>query len=159
VNLLDLGDGAAILLDVVAWTVLGTLAGYVGHRLPTSWLARDRGPLRLAPVEHGGSWYARRLRIKAWKDRLPEAGGLFRGGTSKRHLVTTDPAGLAAFAAETRRAEWVHWALLAVTPAFVLWNPPALSVVMVTYGVAANLPCLVVQRYNRARVTALLARR
>ena len=158
-NLFDLSDGVAVAVDVVAWAVLGTLAGYVGHRLPPEWLARDRGPLRLAPFEARGTWYARRLRIKRWKDRLPEAGGLFRGGTSKRRLVTTDPVGLAAFAAETRRAEWVHWALLAATPAFVLWNPPALAAVMVAYGLVANVPCLLVQRYNRARITATLTRR
>lgn len=157
-NLAEFTDRQAALMDVLAWAVLGTVAGYVGHRLPTAWLRRDRGPLGLRRFERGGGWYQHRLRIKRWKDRLPEAGGLFRGGVSKRSLLTPDRDGLEAFAMATRRAEIVHWALIAVAPLFVLWNPWWLAGVMVLYALGANGPCLLVQRYNRARVQTALDR-
>lgn len=157
-NLLDLSDRQAVLVDIVAWAVLGTLIGYLGHRLPDRRLARDRGPLRLRGFERGGTWYARRLGIKRWKVRLPEAGAVFGGGVSKRRLDGHRPEDLAAFAIETRRAELVHWGLLLVTPLFALWNPWPLFAVMALYAVVANGPCLLVQRYNRARVDAALAR-
>jgi len=142
------------LFDAACWAVWSTICGYVAHRLPPSWLAR---PTRSSPerVER----FERRLRIKAWKGVLPEAGSLFRGGFSKRRLDSHDPAYLERFAIETRRAEVAHWSILALGPLFFAWNPWWLAVVMVAYAVVANVPCIAVQRYNRARLGVLLARR
>ena len=77
----------------------------------------------------------------------------------KRHVGGRDVAALERFAAETRRAEYGHWAAMACGPLFVLWNPPAVAAVMVAYGVGVNVPFIAIQRYNRARVSRLLARR
>src|SRR5690606_31478651 len=100
-----------------------------------------------------------RLAIRRWKDRLPELGGTFRGGVSKRSLASRTTADLDRLVAETRRAELVHWAIPAITPLFLLWNPPALFAAMVAYAVVANVPCLVVQRYNRGRLQRVFDRR
>ena len=48
---------------------------------------------------------------------------------------------------------------MAASPLFVLWNPPIASVLLIGYGVVANLPFIVIQRYNRQRVTRVLAAR
>lgn len=154
------GDGRwlIILVDCVVWAVWGTAVGYAGHRRPLerldhdSWLTRIRGWER-----EGRTW--ERLGIRRWKDRLPEAGSFFGGGMSKRALPGRDPDDLARFAAETRRAEWVHWVVMAIIPVFALWNPPVLLVAMALYGVVANVPCIVVQRFNRARIQRVLRRR
>jgi glycosyl-4,4'-diaponeurosporenoate acyltransferase len=152
------GDWPLALLDALVWGLLSVAAGYWGYRRSPARLARD-GPLtRLRAFERDGRWYERWLRIRSWKDRVPEAGGAFAGGLSKRHLPGRDPALLERFVAETRRAEGVHAALLVAAPLFLLWNPLWLGLVMVAYGVVANLPCLLIQRYNRARLLRLLAR-
>ena len=103
--------------DAALWAVWSAGCGYVAHRLPASTLARD-GPLRLRGVERDGRVYERVLRIKAWKDALPEAGSLFRGGFSKRRLRRHDRDYLEQFRIETRRAEWTHWAILSLSPVF-----------------------------------------
>ena len=90
---------------------------------------------------------------------MPEAGGLFRGGVSKRQLPAYDVPGLQLFARETRRAELGHWWALCCGPLFVLWNPPLAAGLLVGYGVAVNLPFIAIQRYNRFRVEALVERR
>jgi glycosyl-4,4'-diaponeurosporenoate acyltransferase len=98
------------------------------------------------------------LRIKRWKDRLPEAGALFAGGFSKRDLTSHDRAHLERFAAETRRAEAVHWMILAtvvVFPLFVVWYALIPNVI---YALAANVPFIMIQRYNRARLERIIAR-
>jgi glycosyl-4,4'-diaponeurosporenoate acyltransferase len=41
---------------------------------------------------------------------------------------------------------------------FGLWNPPWAVAVMFIYATVANVPCLLVQRYNRARLLDALAR-
>jgi glycosyl-4,4'-diaponeurosporenoate acyltransferase len=76
---------------------------------------------------------------------------------SKRVLRSRSSADLRRLVAETRRAELVHWVIPAIVPVFVVWNPPTLTAAMVAYAVVANLPCLVVQRYNRGRLLRVLA--
>ena len=39
---------------------------------------------------------------------------------------------------------------------FALWNPPLAAALLITYGVAVNLPFIAIQRYNRFRVAALI---
>ena len=142
-------------LNAVAWGGWSAAAGYLAHRRPTSAFAKDRALYRLRGFERG-DLYERRLRIKRWKDRLPEAGALFTGGFSKRSVRTKDRATLERFVIETRRAEWAHWLIIGATPFFLIWNPWWVEPFMVLYALVANLPCLLVQRYNRGRLERLL---
>lgn len=148
-----------VVVDIVAWGVFHAATGYAAHRLGDERLSRDGWLLRERGFEAGGQWYRRRLRIGRWKDRLPEAGALFAGGVSKRQLPALDADGLELFVRETRRAELGHWWAMACAPLFVLWNPPLAAGLLLTYGVLVNLPFIVIQRYNRVRTQALLARR
>ena len=109
-------------------------------------------------MERDGALY-QALRIRRWKDRLPEAGAFFAGGISKRHLPGRARGGLERFVVETRRAELGHWLAAAAGPLFVLWNPPGVAAVLVAYGVAVNLPFIAIQRYNRLRVERVLRAR
>jgi glycosyl-4,4'-diaponeurosporenoate acyltransferase len=147
-----------IVVDVVAWGVFHSATGYAAHRLGDRRLGADGWLLRARGFETGGRWYRRRLRIDRWKDRLPDAGDLFRGGLSKRHLPAYDAAGLERFARETRRAELAHWWAMGCGPLFVLWNPPLATGLLVAYGVVVNLPFVLVQRYNRFRIEAIVGR-
>jgi glycosyl-4,4'-diaponeurosporenoate acyltransferase len=151
-------SGAIVALDALVWAAWSATVGYAAHRLPLCRLDHDGPVTRLRAWERGGRVYER-LGIRRWKDRLPEFGAVFRGGTSKRSLPSRDAPHLPRFAAETRRAEIVHWAIPLVTPLFVLWNPAWLVGVMVAYAVVANAPCLMVQRYNRGRLLRVLTRR
>lgn len=154
--LVDLPIGVLVLVDAGAWFLISLLVGYAANRLPDRRLDHDTALTRLRPWEHGGRVYERRLRIVRWKDAMPEAGNLFRGGYDKRVVRRAD---LPRYVIETRRAEYTHWGILLAAPLFVLWNPWGLWLAMVAYAVIANVPCLVIQRYNRARVLRILARR
>lgn len=148
-----------IAVDVAAWGVFHAATGYAAYRLDAGRLSRDGWLLRPRRFEDDGRWYRRRLRVHRWKDRVPEAGGLFRGGISKRQLPAYDVRGLQLFARETRRAELAHWWAMSCGSAFVLWNPPLAAGLLFGYGVLVNLPFIVIQRYNRFRIQALIARR
>ncbi|MBC7558277.1 MAG: hypothetical protein H7270_02780 [Dermatophilaceae bacterium] len=145
-----------IAVDVIAWGALHAGTGYAAHRLGDSRLSRDGWLLRPRHFEVGGQWYPRRLRIHRWKDKVPEAGDLFRSGVSKRQLPSYDVAGLQLFVRETRRAELTHWWAMGCGPLFVLWNPPLAAGLLIAYGVGINLPFIVIQRYNRFRTQALV---
>jgi glycosyl-4,4'-diaponeurosporenoate acyltransferase len=45
--------------------------------------------------------------------------------------------------------------MLLTAPVFCLWNPTWAFLILLTYGLLANLPCIATQRYNRARLLAL----
>jgi glycosyl-4,4'-diaponeurosporenoate acyltransferase len=149
--------GTAVLVDAVIWAGWGMAVGLVAARLPHIAFSRDHWPTRIRPWEdHGRTWVW--LGVRRWKDRLPEAGALF-GSLSKRNLPGRTEAGLRAFAAETRRAEYVHWVALGPLVAMPWWNPWWLTAIMAVYAAAANGPCIVVQRYNRGRIGNLVQAR
>lgn len=154
----ELAVWAVVAANVAFWAVVHAATGYLVHRLPAARLAGDGWLWRARRAERDGRLYEH-LRIRAWKDRLPEAGALFAGGTAKRHLPDRTTAGLARFAIETRRAELGHWLALVAGPVAVLWNPPVGAAAMVGYGVVVNLPFIAIQRYNRQRIQRILVRR
>lgn len=149
---------AMLTTDIVAWGLIHAGTGYVAHRLPLSFCERETWLTRPRWFERSRRLW-RVLRVHQWKDRLPEAGDVFRGGVSKRHLPSRDDDGLLAFAAMTRRAEMGHWMAAAASPVFVLWNPPWIAIVMLAYGFGVNAPFIAIQRYNRLRVDAVMGRR
>lgn len=150
--LVELGFWGTLAADVIGWALVHAGAGYAAHRLPARRLQSDGWLLRVRPFEPRAY---RRLAIRRWKDRLPEAGAVFAGGIGKRRL----PDSIDTFTRETRRAELAHWWALMAGPAFALWNPLRGVVLMVTYGVLVNAPFIAIQRYNRYRAQRLLARR
>ncbi|MGQ0615605.1 MAG: hypothetical protein ACT4PW_01215 [Acidimicrobiia bacterium] len=147
-----------VVLDVAVWGAWSAVVGYWGHRRPPQAFAGNRRLYRLRRWERGGRFYEERLRIKDWKDRLPDAGAFFAGGMSKRALPGKGIEALSRFEIETRRAEWAHWVIMLAVPVFVIWNYWWVVPVMAGYAVAANGPCVAVQRYNRARLEHLLDR-
>jgi len=149
---------AVVALDAAVWAAWSAAVGLVASRQPVERFDHDNWLTRGRHAERAGHTYER-LGIRRWKDRLPEAGDLFRGGVSKRRIPAAADGGLARFAAETRRAEWGHVTCAACAPLFALWNPPWIAVVMIGYGVAVNAPFVAVQRYNRLRTSRALARR
>lgn len=149
---------ALVVVDVVAWAGFHALTGYAVHRAPLRWFEHDTWVTRPRRWERDGRAYER-LRIRRWKDRVPEAGDVFRGGVSKRGVPRAADGGLVRLAAETRRAEWGHLLCASCGPLFALWNPLPVAAVMVVYGVAVNVPFIAIQRYNRVRITRALGRR
>ncbi len=144
-----------LVANILGSVVVHSLTGLYVHRLPVARLQRDGWLLRPRRWEQGGAIYQRWFSIRHWKDHLPEAGALFAGGISKRHLS----GDLGRFVVETRRAERGHWMAMAASPVFALWNPPLGVALMVGYGVVVNAPFIVVQRYNRQRAQGVLTSR
>lgn len=155
----SIGTMAWILWVSGLWFAIGLASGLAVHLLPLGFVGRDTWVTRLRGWEHDGRFYRRRLAIGRWKDRLPEAGDMFSGGFSKRHIRDRSTPLLVRFAAETRRAEYVHWANALAGPLFFAFFPLWAGVVMTAFGLVVHLPFVCIQRYNRARLLRTLARR
>jgi glycosyl-4,4'-diaponeurosporenoate acyltransferase len=150
--------GAQVVAITAAWAAWSILVGYAAHRLPTRRLRPEAWPWRTTRWERRGRVY-RLLGVRRWKDRLPEAGACFEGGVSKRHLGGSDATHLQRFGTETVRAELTHWVVTALGPAMFLLFEPVVAALNCVFAVVANGPCIVVQRYNRARIGRILAHR
>ncbi|WP_424765494.1 glycosyl-4,4'-diaponeurosporenoate acyltransferase [Paenibacillus sp. sgz302251] len=151
---------------IVVWLAnVGGLAGMpilislLFIRLPDRYFTQDGGMTKLLAFERSGKWYERTLAIHRWKNRLPDGGAWLKGGFHKKRLSTRDNSYMKQFELETRRGEWAHWCMLLVTPIFMLWNEGWSAFIVLVYALAANLPCIFVQRYNRARFIRLMFRR
>jgi glycosyl-4,4'-diaponeurosporenoate acyltransferase len=152
---IELSTGWVVALNVAGWPVLQLGFAWLFTRLPAAWFA----PGAAHTWEPGPRCYERVFGIKHWKDWLPDGARWFGGVFAKGSLAGRDPAYLRRFMGETRRGELCHWSALACAPVFFLWNPWWADLVMASYAVLANLPCILVQRYNRLRLRRLLARR
>jgi glycosyl-4,4'-diaponeurosporenoate acyltransferase len=140
-----------LLSSALFWLLISLLVGLVANRLPPQWLQTDP-PLHQLPAP------ARTPVIRAWKRWIPDAGPALPGGIAKARLVARDPAILQRLVIETRRAELVHWALWPAALITALWLPPAGLLGNLLFATLFNLPCLLVQRFNRRRVLRCLAR-
>ena len=150
----------AQMAGAAAWWAASSFAvGRLAHAIDTSRLQSMGGPTRLFGFEEGGRIYERAFRIRSWKGRLPEAGDLFEGGFNKKSLASLEPGTLERYMAETKRAELTHMALVPLALVPLAWTDGWEMGVVVAYTLAANLPFIAVQRYNRARLLRLEQRR
>lgn len=144
-----------VAVNVLGWPAIQLAVAWLFMRLPAgsfdpqSWLCRPR------MWEAGGRLYERVFAVKLWKRRLPDAAPWFRGGFAKKNLSAADPSYVSRFIGETCRGECAHWTMMLAAPLFFLWNPWWADLIMVAYAIAANLPCILVQRYNRLRLSRL----
>jgi len=152
--LIELPIAWTVVLNVGGWLVIQVGLAWAFTRMPAEWFIPDK-PFAW---ERNGRFYERFFAIKRWKDRLPDAAGWFAGGFAKGILTGKGADYWQRFIRETWRGELCHWCAIACAPVFFLWNPWWGDLIIVAYAVAANLPCILAQRYNRARLLRLVAR-
>ncbi len=155
-RMIVLSTSATIIVDVCAWLLLHIgiskwLTGWDVSRFnPGRWLYRERR------WEEGGLFYKRVFRVQRWKKWLPDAAPWFKGGLAKKNLPPLSRDSLERFIVETCRGELAHWISMGMAPIFFFWNLPWVGGLMILYALAANLPCIITQRYNRVRLSHLL---
>ncbi len=117
--LIDLPPVWIIVLNVGGWLAIQLGLAWVFTKMPIHWF----NPAALCKWEHNGKFYERVLRIKKWKDWLPDAAKWFGSGFAKGALTGTSRAYLERFARETWRSELCHWTAIACTPVFLSLEP------------------------------------
>jgi len=143
-----------VVFNVFGWLFIQLGLAWAFTNMPSTWFM----PGKTRKWEQEGRFYERMFNIKRWKGRLPDAAGWFSGGFAKRTLTRSDPNHLRRFICETWRGELCHWAAMGCVPLFFLWNPWWGDLVIIFYAAVANLPCILAQRYNRARFQRCIGR-
>lgn len=102
--------------------------------------------------EQNGKWYAKNLKIKSWKDKLPQHIG--KNGFSKAHITHMSIDYLNEFIFETCRAEWNHSYSCLFAVVTLIISPLNVGLFLACLTFAINLPFIAIQRYNRFRLIA-----
>jgi glycosyl-4,4'-diaponeurosporenoate acyltransferase len=150
--LLNLPTLPTILLDIATWLIIHMGVSYLMTHIPLSsfdagfWLYKQR------KWEKNGKIYVRTFRLKKWKKKLPDGAALFKKGFQKKHFKGIDNIYLDNFIRETCRAELTHLIMFLLSPVFFIWNIWWVGIVMIIYAILVNLPCIIIQRYNRIRL-------
>jgi glycosyl-4,4'-diaponeurosporenoate acyltransferase len=150
--LLNLPTLPTILLDIATWLIIHMGVSYLMIHIPLSsfdagfWLYKQR------KWEKNGKIYVRTFRLKKWKKKLPDGAALFKKGFQKKHFKGIDNIYLDNFIRETCRAELTHLIMFLLSPVFFIWNIWWVGIVMIIYAILVNLPCIIIQRYNRIRL-------
>lgn len=136
---------------------LGVLSHFIGQALPRRWFHGDGWWFRQAAWEQNGRIYER-LHIRRWKTRLPDKSRVVKSMIPKRLEGKTNTRKLETLVQETCVAEVVHLALFLVSPSIYRFCRNGIGVVFsVLFGVG-NLPFVLIQRYNRPKLLALMER-
>lgn len=146
-----------ILLTFVVMGVIQVAAALVCINLPDRFFDPDAFLFRSHGFERNGQIYQTLFKVKLWKHLLPDGAAAWKKrGFRKKKLDNLSEENLERYLVESARGELTHW--LAILPFWVFgfFTPPEVVPMMLAYALVINLPCILVQRYNRPRIKQLL---
>lgn len=156
-RILFLSDTWTILLCFLVWLCLQTGFAFFCLFLPNRYFAPDGLIFRSHCWEKEGQIYEKLFNVKRWKHLLPDGGMVWKKrGFRKKKLESFSKDSLNRFLIESSRGEMTHWLPIFFFWIFWLFTPPMVPWIMLIYALLANMPCIIVQRYNRPRVQRVL---
>ena len=130
----------------------------LGRLLPKGLFSADRIPFRCFSFENGGKIYNRLFKVKKWQNKVPDMSRIFPFLMQEKKVKRSLQQDLPAMITETCIAEWIHGLLcILAIPCIFLWPGPGGICFTVLY-ILGNLPFMIIQRYNRPRLTAIRRR-
>lgn len=146
-----------IILDTILWFIIHMGISKIGLIIPDRWFDK---PLPKAINKHSIQMfvYTNIFFVPKYKKFLPDGGAWFKSGFAKKKLKEKNVTYYETFLRETRRAEWTHYLQIIPVPIFLLFNPINAFYILIIYALLANMPCVLVQKYNQIRFTNLLVK-
>lgn len=143
-----------LLMSIAYVAVIGILSHYIGESLPRRLFGEYKFPFRTYKWERDGKIY-NRLKIKKWKNRLPDMSRVMRDMLPKKVTYDATSADIDALIKETCVAECVHyWLCLFAVGIYLIWKN-YVGVILALVFVACNIPFMMIQRYNRPHLIKL----
>ena len=140
------------------WAIIQVWPSLMCFKLPERLLDEDHWLYRTKNWERDGRIYEKFFKVRKWKHRIPDAGSFFKFGFPKKTLKSSSKKYLKKFLLEMNRAEWMHLMAILHAPIFFFSNLWWIGTIMTFNVLAVNLPCVILQRYNRPRILKTLKR-
>ena len=145
------------LYSVIYVAILGILSHVIGEALPRRWCLWGKFPYRAWKWEKNGKIYDA-LKIRAWKDRMPDKSRVVKSMVPKRVGACPTSASVYRLIEETCVAEAVHACLcLLAFPICFFWDG-AVGLLFAMIFILCNIPFIMIQRYNRPALVSLAER-
>lgn len=148
-----------LLLVFILWGSCQLGAVLICLNLPDRFFSPDAFFFKSHPFEKEGRIYNDIFQVYRWKHLLPDGSKVWKKrGFKIKTLDSFSEENLNRFLIESVRSETTHW--LAIFPFWFFWlfTPPVVPLILLAYGLIANGPCIIAQRYNRPRVRRQLQR-
>lgn len=143
---------------VLYLAAIGVGGFLLGRVLPKGMFNAERFPYRPFGWERQGAVYDA-LGVRRWKERVPDMSAILPKLMPSKHMPANASSGdLLLMIRETCVAEFIHGLLCAAGfGCAAIWRGWgwALSVL---YALVGNVPYIVIQRYNRPKLTRILRR-
>ena len=130
-------------------------ASYVVNLLSYKTLSRIYPLLKTRKIERNGEIYESVFHIKSWKDYIPAIGSFDKKKITKVKLTKEY---ISQYLLESLRAELCHIGAILFALIILTLTVPSLSILIVGYTALLNIPCILIQRFNRPRFERILIR-
>lgn len=157
--IVELSGTVLIVSDIIVWFVLHIGISVALLKVPFSFFEKKNRLFHFYSWEKEGEFWQTYFCVQSWKDKLPDGATLFKMGFKKKYLREITDTYFDEFIVESKRAELNHWLLLVPAPLFFLWNPTWAGWLIIFYALLVNIPFIIIQRYNRARLERIQLRR
>jgi glycosyl-4,4'-diaponeurosporenoate acyltransferase len=144
-----------IIIDILAWLLIQLSIAKLSLKISSKFL-KEFKLFKVLKFEEEPSIYQTIFKIRYWKDKLPEGSKIVNAKTSKKQLDNSKQEYLNDFLIEINRGELAHWLQIIPAPLFFLFNLEWVGWLMIVYALAFNLPFIMIQRFNRARLIRVL---
>lgn len=139
--------GVVVILSQVLASVLVNSMSY-------STLEKFRHHLKPMAWEKNGKTYEKLFRVREWKDYVPSISAF-----DKKNLSSTpDASYLSRFILESVRAELCHSFAVVFGLLILLLTPHQTARRVLLWTIVMNVPCIIIQRYNRPRFERIINR-
>lgn len=144
-------------------TIFPTILLVIGSMFLSSFIANALGYEKLKklyPVfqtrgwEKEGQLYQKIFKVKAWKEHIPSISSFDKKNLSRD--ITGDYVEI--YLLESIRAELCHALIVFLSIPIIILSPSSFNLSIIVWTVSANIPCIIIQRYNRPRFEALAKR-
>ncbi len=137
------------------WLIVQLNIANLGTRIPDKYFRQKHIIFKSFNFEKHGKFWKKWFYVRKWKHKILDGHKLNRNIYDQRHLMTINIDEIEKMIIETKRAELIHW--ISILPVIIFnKGPRVVKYINIFYAMIANVPIIIVQRYNRPRLTQLL---
>ncbi|PCQ20676.1 glycosyl-4,4'-diaponeurosporenoate acyltransferase [Mammaliicoccus sciuri] len=144
-----------IIDNALYWFIAQMIIAQLGTRISYKFLEKDNKYFRSWNFEKEGQLWQQLVKVQNWKDYLPDGQHINRNIKSKATFdFSKNVYEIQQFILETRRAEILH--MMSIFPIIAFYkSSKSVKIINFAYVVIANVPCIIVQRYNRPKLIGI----